>query len=294
MRRRTRRLGAWLDALPSAGVRYLERLEDVPLEQVDVLWLRDAVSHAERLQHWLDAGGRLLATHEATAVVAAFDLESAPPATVPLPDPLPSDFGLAAFGAHPLFAGLRDGALLASPRGGLTARCYTHWPNAAVVAVERRGFALDPGRVLAWEYTVGAGGLLCIGIDPWPVAGAARDGEFLLANALVGDAIPHRDRLSTRDALAEAGPTRRPRRSRTTMHLQRCSPPSRMMPGRAAPFPRSIAHLRPSGCTPAVDRSFGHEPPGSERYGRPRSACCTAPLSRVRSRARRDRSRPMR
>ena len=70
------------------------------------------------------------------------------------------------------------------------ARCYTHRPKGAVVAVARRGLELDPDTVLAWEYAVGAGGMLCIGIDPWPASRAARDAEVVLANALVGDAIP--------------------------------------------------------------------------------------------------------
>lgn len=187
----------WLEALPGVAVRWVERLDAVPLEQADLLWLREPVPHVQRLHGWLEAGGRLFATQEATVVVSALELESALPATVPLPDPLPVDFGLAAFGSHPLFAGLRDGAVLSSPAyGGLAARGYTHWPKAAVVAVERRGFALDPGRVLAWEYPVGNGGVLCLGLDPWPASGAARDVELLLANALVGDGIPHRDRLS--------------------------------------------------------------------------------------------------
>ena len=94
-------------------MRWLDRLADAPLERVDVLWLRDAVEPEPRLLAWLRAGGRLLATQAAVRLVSPLGLESHPPTDIPLPDPFPADFGLAGFGAHPLLAGLRDGALLA-------------------------------------------------------------------------------------------------------------------------------------------------------------------------------------
>ena len=69
---------------------------------------------------------------------------------------------------------------------------------AAVVAVERHGFDLHPDRILAWEYAVGRGGVLCLGLHPSLLADvpaiARADAEVVLANALLGGAIPHGER----------------------------------------------------------------------------------------------------
>ena len=189
-------LRAWMGALPSAGAQWLDRLADVALEQVDVLWVRQAIDPDGRLIAWLRAGGRLLATQAAVGLVSPLGLEPVPPTEISLPDPLQPAFGLAGFGAHPLFAGLRDGATLATD--GHLARILTGyertWPSAAVVAVERRGLALDPERVLAWEYAIGSGGMTCLAVEPIPLDGPGDD-ELVLANALVGEGIPHRDRI---------------------------------------------------------------------------------------------------
>jgi hypothetical protein len=190
------RLGAWLDALPSAGVRRVDRLAEVPLEQVDVVWARDEQVSDARFLAWLGAGGRVLATTRATRLVTALGFEPAAPTDLPVPEPVPSDLGLAGFGPHPLFTGLRDGALLGRGARAPAAVGYEgHWPSGDVVALGRRGLTLEAGRVLAWEYAIGDGGLLCLGLEPVPSDGSP-DGELVLANALVGDAIPHRDRLS--------------------------------------------------------------------------------------------------
>jgi hypothetical protein len=188
---------AWVAALPSAGVRWLDRLADAPLEQIDVLWVRQMIRPDARVLPWLRAGGRLLATGTAVRLVSSLGLESLAPGDIALPDPLPQEFGLAGFGAHPLFAGLRDGAMLRPERSsGPTMTGYERtWPSASVVAVERRGLALDPGRVLAWEYAVGGGGLLCLAVEPAPGGETTWDDELVLANALVGEGIPHRDRV---------------------------------------------------------------------------------------------------
>ena len=193
------RLRDWVATLPTAGVLWLDDLAAAPLAQIDLLWIRGAVPRDQRLSPWLAGGGRLLATHDGVLVIAALALERAVPAAIPLPDPLPPEYGLAGFGAHPLFTGLRDGAFLGRPVAGGTVHCFEHvWPAAAVVAVERRGFEVDSGRVIAWEYRVGEGGALCLGLEPplAPAPGPPDDAEILLANALVGDAIPHRDRVS--------------------------------------------------------------------------------------------------
>ena len=190
------RLRAWLDALPTGGVRWIERLLDVPLDQVDVVWARDEMVSDGRLRVWLEAGGRLLATLAATRLVTSLGLEPAPPTDFPLPESVPPDLGLAGFGPHPLFTGLRDGALLGRGVAAPVAIGYEgRWPAGQTVAVGRRGLTPEPGRVLAWEYAIGEGGLVCLGIEPAP-SDEAPAAELLLANALVGDGIPHRDRIS--------------------------------------------------------------------------------------------------
>ena len=194
----------WLDSLPTGGVTRYERLGDVDLGAVDVLWLRDRTEPDPRMQTWLSSGGRLLATHDATLLPAAIGFAPEPPGVVRLSDPIPSGFGLAGFGAHPLFAGLRHGAMVA-PWPGIepyTARCYEALrpAHAGVVAVERRGLEIQADRIFAWEYAIGSGGVLCLGFEPSLLAvgplGSRREAEVVLANAIVGDAIPHHDRAT--------------------------------------------------------------------------------------------------
>jgi hypothetical protein len=193
----------WLGALPSHGVRHYRRLADVSLEQSDVLWARGAADDDPRLLAWLRTGGRILATHDGVLLSTALGLARDPPVAVPFAHPSPPGFGLAGFGPHPLFAGLRDGAVLVPTFDGgpPSLRCYAgQWTaDGAVVAVRRRGLELDPDTVLAWEYAVGVGGMLCLGFHPSLLTGdptQRRDAEVVLANALVGDAIPHRERAT--------------------------------------------------------------------------------------------------
>jgi hypothetical protein len=193
----------WLSTLPVDRLARHERLLDVPLDETDVLWARGRLELDTRLLAWLEQGGRLLATQDGALLPAALGLECAPPGTVELEDPPPDDFGLAGFGAHPLFTGLRDGAIL-GPAWGAGAPllcCYdgVRPAEGAVVAVERRGLTLHAERILAWEYAVGAGGVLCLAFHPSLIATEsvpAREAAVLLANALVGEAVPHRHRAT--------------------------------------------------------------------------------------------------
>ena len=190
----------WLDALPTGGVSRHVRLADVALGEVDLLWVRGGAEPDPRLLGWLRSGGRLLATHDAALLPAALDLEPEPPGLARLPDPIPAGFGLAGFGSHSLFAGLRDGAVLRPDSDAV--RCYdgSRPAHAGVVAVERRGLEIRADRILAWEHAVGSGGVLCLGFEPALSArgplGTRREAEVVLANAIVGDAIPHRDRAT--------------------------------------------------------------------------------------------------
>ncbi|MGH7514789.1 MAG: hypothetical protein ACREOQ_17930 [Gemmatimonadales bacterium] len=190
----------WLRTLPIGGLTVVANLDDAALGGADVVWLRRPVRADTRLPDWLHAGGRLLATHAASAILSTLGVEPASPVAIPLPTPLPTDFGLAGFGLHPLFSGLRDGAVIApaphAPGGALGYLEGSRPRVAGVVAVERRGFELRELTTLAWECAVGAGGALCLAFEPSldREPSARREAELVLANALLGDAIPHRDR----------------------------------------------------------------------------------------------------
>lgn len=191
---------AWLRRLPIGALTRVERVADARLDQTDVVWLRTSAGVDSGLEAWLHRGGRLLATHDGATILSSLGLEPASPVELPFPDPAPAGFGLAGFGSHPLFTGLRDGASLApwNTRASESMYCYTNGRRpdiAGVVAVERRGLDVHASTVLAWELAVGAGGVLCLAFDPALRGdGGRREAEVVLANALLGDAIPHHDR----------------------------------------------------------------------------------------------------
>ncbi|HET9708371.1 MAG TPA: GH116 family glycosyl hydrolase [Gemmatimonadales bacterium] len=161
----------------------------------------------EVLLPWIERGGRLLLTQRATTLVTSLGLETDGPNDTGSrswrrreEDPeVPELRGLAAFGPHPLFAGLGQGTYLWAPTEGERDIHATYargrrprW--GAVVACERSYLHLNADRIVAWQYAVGSGGVLCIGAHVVP---AAPDRRFrrqlaaLLRNALVGDGIPH-------------------------------------------------------------------------------------------------------
>ncbi len=199
---------SWLRGVAGISTIRVERLAELALETTDAVWLHGAGRFAlPSLVDWLRAGGRLLATLDAAMLPFDLGLETEPP-----DDQVdavwregPALLGLAAPGprAHPLFDGLDGGAYLwAASTGESYRRCVYRRARPArgrVVGVEWRPDDLDPASALAWEYTVGAGGVLCLGalvqVDPvdWSRLPELR---HLLANALVGDAVPHRERRS--------------------------------------------------------------------------------------------------
>lgn len=189
---------AWLDTLPLASVERVDRVDPSILDRTDLLWLRDEVAAGPVVLAWLKAGGRLLATHTGTSVPAALGLTPHPPSSILLPADGVAEFGLAGFGSHPLFAGLRDGAIVGHPGSGDRLWGYPEGrrPGAGgAVAVARHGLAVDSATLLAWELEVGAGGVLCLAFEPACATTAwLTDAEIVMANALVGEAIPHRDR----------------------------------------------------------------------------------------------------
>ncbi len=218
---------SWLAGLGAAGVRRLRSAAEVPHAGVERLWVHaTTIEPTLELIAWLRAGGRLLATLEATELPYRLGLEPEPPderregswrnaADEFRPDTasgtpeLRHARGLVAFGPHPLFRGFGNGAFTWAPVEGEP----FHWlayrgrrpERGAGVAVERVGRAIHAPRWVAWEYQVGEGGILCIGAFAQLTASDSRladELKALLANALLGDAIPH----STRDAPATHWP----------------------------------------------------------------------------------------
>ena len=198
---------ALVGAMPGLHARVVTTLHEVPWPDIDCLWLHDVSVTSPEMLPWLRSGGRLLATLGAVETTLTLGIESVPPDDVrdTLWEADPSDTaprGLACFGPHPLVAGLSLGACTWLPRAGEAYRWATHLatrPAAAqVVGVEMVGLALTPARIVAWEYAVGDGGILCIGSGIQPSASdapCAPQLRTLLRNALAGQGIPHRDRL---------------------------------------------------------------------------------------------------
>ena len=209
--------------------------DPVTVERVSLTWIAQGLPdcdvcwiHAEDeppplsrdiVLPWVERGGRLLLTQRAATLVTSLGLETDGPNDtgsrawrhqddeLHLPElsvlgQFPHVRGLAAFGPHPLFAGLGQGAYLWAPTEGERDIYATYargrrprW--GAVVACERSYSHLNGDRIVAWEYAVGAGGVLCIGAHVVP---GAPDRRFrrqlaaLIGNALCGDAIPHERR----------------------------------------------------------------------------------------------------
>jgi len=195
-----------LDALGGVSARLAASLDEVAWSDTDCLWLHDVRVTAPELRGWLDGGGRLLATLDAALVSVDLGLETVPPDEVrhsvweSLPGP---DFprGLAAFGPHPLFEGLQHGACTWAPLVGEPYRWAVYLASrpsgGEVVAVERCGLEVNAARIVAWEYSVGQGGVLCIGSGVCPEASdqqCAPQLRALLANALARSGIPHWER----------------------------------------------------------------------------------------------------
>lgn len=206
--------------------------DDYALAGLDVLWVHTEAEPpplpADLLMPWVERGGRLLLTQRAAARVVGLGLEADGPNDTIVrtwrhqDDELEfSEFrksgafphvrGLAAFGPHPLFDRLGQGTYTWAPSEGEPYGQSTYargrrprWGK--VIACERSYINLNADRIVAWEYAVGDGGVLCIGAFVAPGAGdalLARQLRTLLENAITGDAIPHR----TRRAEAATWPT---------------------------------------------------------------------------------------
>lgn len=216
---------AWALAREISGAA-AERLEPAVLAAApaahDVLWVHateEPPAFTPHLGAWLARGGRLLLTQRAAAGVVALGIETEGPNDVGtgrwrhegdefwFPEfrafgEFPHIRGLAAFGPHPLFAGLANGAFVWAPSEGEPdpRAAYVRGRRPArglVVACERSYIHLNADRIVAWEYPVEDGGVLCLGAFIAPDAPdplLRRQLSAVLANALTGDAVPHATR----------------------------------------------------------------------------------------------------
>ena len=197
---------ALLASLPGVSARVVDSLDAIAWSDTDVLWLHDVHPTSTAMRPWLDAGGRVLATLHGALLAADLGLEPAPPDDVrdTVWEPIP---GADALAASPASVRIRCSmACSRAPAPGRRSRARRYRaavylagrPSAGgVVAVERAGMDLNAARIVAWEYNVGDGGLLCIGSGVCPEATDQRCApqlRALLANALAGHGIPHRDR----------------------------------------------------------------------------------------------------
>src|SRR3989442_10107848 len=201
---------SYLASLPAATARRVTP-DALPaaLDEADVVWVHATDGppslEVERLVAWVERGGRLLLTQWAASCVVALGLEDDAPecdrlAWRPADDEvgLPHVRGLAAYGPHPLFAGIDQGTYVWAPVAGepYVRATYARGrrpKRGAVVACERAYIRLDADRVVAWEYGVGRGGVLCIGAFVAPGAQdrlLERQLGAVLANGLRGDGIP--------------------------------------------------------------------------------------------------------
>jgi len=191
-----------LGALPGVNLRMASSLDGLPWQDADCLWIHDLRVFPPELDRWVSAGGRLLATLQAAAAPVVMGFESVAPDderdTLWISPPeAASGVGLAAFGPHPLFEGLQRGALTWQPDAGEPYHSITYHTvrplEGRVVAVGWNGAGVDLHRVVAWEYQVGLGGVLCIGAGVHPSdlnPGGPPHLRTLLKNALFGSGIP--------------------------------------------------------------------------------------------------------
>ena len=181
---------AWLGSVAGLEVRRAEPDQvAAALDASDVLWVHGAPD-PERLsidavRGFVAQGGGALLTLQAAALVGPLGIETVPPNDCremawsrrkdewwseelrALPA-YPHVRGLATYGPHVLVDGLHNGTCCWAPAEGERYAwvCYSGgaWPaDGRVVAVERGYRIQNPERVVAWEYALGRGRVLCLG-----------------------------------------------------------------------------------------------------------------------------------
>lgn len=173
------------------------------------------------LASWVQQGGTVLLSSRATALASALGAPAERPQLQRVAawrhddDPLwdagfrdwpdyPHIRGAQGWGAHPLFDGLPNGTYTwAATEGEAVTRSVfvaPQWPSGDVIAVDRAYVRLDATTAVAWEYTIAAGRVLCLGAN---VAFTAADTRFVaqrdryLINA-IASLDPSRDRARSR------------------------------------------------------------------------------------------------
>ena len=180
---------AWLPTVADVQMRrYEPGILEAAVREADVVWIhatRPALFPTDAIRAFLAQGGGLLLTLQATDLVGPLGLESVPPNDrredtwshrtdewwsygLRTMKAYPHVRGLATYGPHPLVDGLHNGTFCWAPSDGepYAWTCYAGgvWPaDGRVVAVERAYIVQNAERVVAWEYAVGRGRVLCIG-----------------------------------------------------------------------------------------------------------------------------------
>lgn len=210
---------AWLPTVSGVQARHYEpgHLE-AAVNEADVVWIhaaRPAVFPTDAMRAFVAQGGGLLLTLQSAELVGPLGLESVPPNDcreqvwshqrdewwtdeLRAMQAYPHVRGLATYGPHPLVDGLNNGTYCWAPTEGeaYAWACYSGgaWPaDGRVVAVERAYIVQNPERVVAWEYGVGRGRVLCIGAFTYfaaPDRLLRPQLERLLHNALGAAAAP--------------------------------------------------------------------------------------------------------
>ncbi len=181
---------AWLGSVADVQARRYECEHlDAAVNETDVVWIhgesRPGRLPTEAVRGFVSQGGGLLLTLQAASLVGPLGIETVPPNDCrelvwshqrdewwseelrALPA-YPHVRGIATYGPHGLVAGLHNGTYCWAPSEGepFAWACYSGgaWPaDGRVVAVERGYRIQNPERVVAWEYSVGRGRVLCIG-----------------------------------------------------------------------------------------------------------------------------------
>jgi hypothetical protein len=181
---------AWLASLPALQARrYAPGGLEAALDDVDVVWLHGAsrppALPAGAIRAYLGRGGGLLLTLQAAELVGPLGLEAVPPndlresvwrhdtdewwsEELRQMKAYPHVRGIATYGPHPLVEALHNGTYCWAPSEGESYAwaCYSGgaWPaDGRVVGVERAYIVQNPERVVAWEYAVGRGRVVCVG-----------------------------------------------------------------------------------------------------------------------------------
>lgn len=180
----------WLAATSALQARrYAPGHLEAALDEADVVWLHGAsrppVLPADAIGAFLAQGGGLLLSLQAAELVGSLGIEAVPPndrreavwshhddewwsEELRQMKAYPHVRGIATYGPHPLVEALHNGTYCWAPCDGerYAWACYSGgaWPaDGRVIGVERAYLVQNAERVVAWEYVVGRGRVVCIG-----------------------------------------------------------------------------------------------------------------------------------